>query len=53
MEKILIVDNEAGILSVLSTLLKAEGYDVTSLREASKAVVELADEVLCDRRDGH
>ena len=28
MPKVLIVDNEANILSVLSTLLKAEGYDV-------------------------
>lgn len=38
MYRILIVDNEAGILSVLSTLLKAEGYDVVPMRESDKAL---------------
>lgn len=37
MSRILLVDNEASILSVLSTLLKAEGYDVVSAREGEKA----------------
>ncbi len=37
MARILIVDNEANILSVLSTLLKAEGYDAIPVREAAKA----------------
>ena len=37
MQRVLIVDNEASILSVLSTLLKAEGYDVLSIREGAKA----------------
>lgn len=37
MSRVLLVDNEASILSVLSTLLKAEGYDVLSIREGEKA----------------
>lgn len=37
MHRVLLVDNEASILSVLSTLLKAEGYEVRSVREAEKA----------------
>ena len=37
MTKILVVDNEANILSVLSTLLKAEGFDVVATREGEKA----------------
>jgi len=38
MARILIVDNEPGILSVLSTLLKAEGYEVAPMRESDKAL---------------
>jgi len=38
MPRILVVDNEAGILSVLSTLLKAEGYEVVPTRESDKAL---------------
>lgn len=34
----MVVDNEAGILSVLSTLLRAEGYEVVPLREGAKAL---------------
>jgi len=37
MSRILLVDDEASLLSVLSTLLKAEGYDVLSIREGEKA----------------
>lgn len=37
MSRILLVDNEPGILSVLSSLLKAEGYEVVTAREAEKA----------------
>jgi len=36
MARLLLVDNEPGILSVLSTLLKAEGYDVVPTREGAK-----------------
>ena len=38
MERVLVVDNEAGILSVLSTLLRAEGYEVVPIRESEKAL---------------
>ena len=38
MSRILLVDNEASILSVLSTLLKAEGYDILAAREGDKAM---------------
>lgn len=37
MARILLVDNEASILSVLTTLLKAEGHEVTPLHESDKA----------------
>lgn len=37
MSRILLVDNEPGILSVLSSLLKTEGYEVVTAREAEKA----------------
>ena len=37
MQKIMLVDNEASILSVLSTVLKVEGYEVKSSREVEKA----------------
>jgi len=37
MARLLLVDNEAGILSVLSTLLKAENHDVVPTREGAKA----------------
>ncbi len=47
MSQILIVDNEASILSVLSTLLKAEGYDVTASRSGKKAL-ELLEEATFD-----
>ncbi len=36
-QKIMLVDNEASILSVLSTVLKVEGYEVKSSREVEKA----------------
>lgn len=38
MERVLVVDNEAGILSVLSTLLRAEGYEVVPMRDSEKAL---------------
>lgn len=38
MANVLLVDNEASILSVLSTLLKSEGFNVLSVREGEKAV---------------
>ncbi len=37
MARILLVDDEPSILSVLSTLLKAEGYDVTAVPGGDKA----------------
>lgn len=46
MERVLVVDNEAGILSVLSTLLRAEGYEVVPMRESEKAL----DSVMSDER---
>lgn len=38
MAKILLVDDEASILSVLSVLLKAEGYEVTPIDNGEKAL---------------
>lgn len=38
MARVLLVDNEASILSVLSTLLKAEGYEVFPFKEGEKAL---------------
>jgi DNA-binding NtrC family response regulator len=38
MERILVVDDEVSIVSVLTTLLKAEGYEVVPVRESDKAV---------------
>lgn len=38
LDRILVVDNEPGALSVVTTLLKAEGYQVTPLRESQKAL---------------
>ncbi|MEI6971040.1 MAG: sigma-54 dependent transcriptional regulator [bacterium] len=38
MERVMVVDNEAGILSVLSTLLRAEGYEVVPMRDSGKAL---------------
>jgi len=38
MQKIILVDNEASILSVLSTVLKVEGYEVKSCRDVNKAM---------------
>lgn len=38
MDRILVVDDEVSIVSVLTTLLKAEGYDVTPMRESDKAL---------------
>ena len=37
MSRILLVDNEPGILNTLNTLLRAEGHDVLSAREGEKA----------------
>lgn len=37
MAKILIVDNEINILTILSTVLKAEGYEIVVCKEAAKA----------------
>ena len=44
MAKILLVDDEPSILSVLSTLLKAEGYDVQSALGGHKAKELMLDE---------
>ena len=44
MQKIMLVDNEASILSVLSTVLKVEGYEVKSCREVEKAKEIIRDE---------
>lgn len=41
--RILLVDNEASILSVLSALLKAEGYEVATARDGMKAKEVLQD----------
>ena len=38
MAQILVVDDEVSIVSVLTTLLKAEGYDVVPMRESDKAL---------------
>lgn len=38
MSKILLVDDEASILSVLSVLLKAEGYEVVPVDDGEKAI---------------
>lgn len=52
MARILIVDDEPSILSVLNTLLKAEGYDVVPESSGDKAKEILASEefelLLCD-----
>jgi two-component system, NtrC family, response regulator PilR len=42
MPKVLLVDDEPSILSVLSTLLKAEGYDVVSSLGGEKAKEQLS-----------
>jgi DNA-binding NtrC family response regulator len=44
MQKIMLVDNEASILSVLSTVLKVEGYEIRSSREVEKAMDIIRDE---------
>jgi len=44
MARILLVDDEANILSVLTTLLEAEGHQVTAHREGSKARESLLSE---------
>ncbi len=44
MAHILLVDNEASILSVLTTLLKAEGHDVEPLLKSEKAAERLRTE---------
>jgi DNA-binding NtrC family response regulator len=38
MSRILLVDDESRILSLLNSLLKAEGYDVTSVQDGNKAL---------------
>lgn len=38
MARILVVDDEVSIVSVLATLLKAEGYDVVPMRDSQKAL---------------
>jgi|GEM_PF-463300 len=38
MARILAVDNETGILGILGTLLRAEGYDVETMNESDKAL---------------
>jgi len=54
MFRILLIDDEANILSVLSTLLKAEGYDVVAVREGEKAKEFIENEnfdlMVCDIR---
>jgi two-component system, NtrC family, response regulator PilR len=42
--RILVVDDEVSILSVLTTLLKAEGYEVVPSRESEKALALLRSE---------
>ncbi|MFT5241151.1 MAG: DNA-binding NtrC family response regulator, partial [Kiritimatiellia bacterium] len=42
MPKVLLIDDEPSILSVLSTLLKAEGYDVVSSLGGEKAKEHLS-----------
>jgi len=44
MPKVLLVDNDASILSVLSTILKAEGYDSISLRNGTEALAKIRSE---------
>lgn len=44
MAKIILVDNEATILNVLSTVLKVEGYEVKTFREVEKAIEHLKSE---------
>lgn len=44
MSRILLVDDEPSILSVLSTLLKAEGYDVSPINNPAKAAELLTTE---------
>jgi two-component system, NtrC family, response regulator PilR len=46
MARILLVDDEPRMLSLLNTLLKAEGYDVVSVQDGSKAPDLIRDEVL-------
>ncbi len=41
MARILVVDDEVSIVSVLATLLKAEGYDVVPMRDSQKALETL------------
>jgi DNA-binding NtrC family response regulator len=44
MARILIIDDEVSIVSVLATLLKAEGYDVVPMRDGQKALEMLKSE---------
>ena len=44
MPRILLVDDEASILSVLKTLLKAEGYDVVAIQDGNEAVASIKSE---------
>jgi len=54
MIRVLLVDDEANILSILSTLLKSEGYEVLSVREGAKACeiikAEVFDLIILDIR---
>jgi len=45
MVRVLLVDDEANILSILSTLLRSEGYEVLSVREGEKACELIKNEV--------
>ncbi len=44
MPRILIVDNEPNVLSVLSTVLKSENFDVVTTREGQKAIAYLREQ---------
>jgi DNA-binding NtrC family response regulator len=40
-ERILVIDDDVGIVTVLKTLLEREGFDVTTLNDSAKAIDEL------------
>ena len=44
MARVLLIDDEPSILSVLSTLLKAEGYDVVAASGGEEAQKLISDE---------
>jgi DNA-binding NtrC family response regulator len=40
-ERILVIDDDVGIVTVLKTLLQREGFDVTTLNDSDKVIAEL------------